>query len=174
MSALPAYDHGDGPLPAYDDGDTLPPTFKIDKAYTTPLVSVSDVKAHLVILGAFRALRESVILEPSPIDPDMRDDVKWTLFLIRAALRFEAWVEYVVRKQARIRGEILPGLLDYEIPPLDVCGCSSDLPYSYRTHKLTRMPRLSNVLPCISPKPLPGTSCETYLYMPSVLTTGCV
>lgn len=125
MSALPAYELGSSSLPAYGagDSDALPPTFKIDKAYTTPLVSVSDVKAHLVILGAFRVLRESVLSESSPIDPEMRDDVKWTLFLTRAALRFEAWVEYVVKKQARIRGEIPPGLLDYEIPPLDVCAC---------------------------------------------------
>lgn len=133
LAVLPEYEHGGDTLPGYDEPspEALPPTFKIDKAYTVPLVSVAHVRAHLLLLGAFSVLKQRVLEEPSPIDPNMREDVKWTLFLTRAALRFEAWVHEVVRKQARIRGQIPPLLQDYEIPPLDVCrylDCSSSFP----------------------------------------------
>ncbi|KAF8320657.1 hypothetical protein DL93DRAFT_2093994 [Clavulina sp. PMI_390] len=111
---LPGYDGPPNPLEA------LPPTFKIGKLYTTPLISVAQVKSHLLVLGAFCRLRRRVLDEPSPIDPFMREDVKWTLFLTRAALRFELWVHEVVSKDARRRGEMPLLLQEYEIPPLDV------------------------------------------------------
>ncbi|KAF8320656.1 hypothetical protein DL93DRAFT_2163647 [Clavulina sp. PMI_390] len=116
-TALPAYDGPPNPL------ETLPPTFKIGTRYTTPLISVAQVKSHLLLLGAFCRLRRRVFEEPSPIDPSMREDVKWVLFLTRAALRFELWVRCVVCKDARRRGEMPLLLQEYEIPPLDVLLC---------------------------------------------------
>ena len=102
---------------------TLPPTFKIgEKGYTTPLISPAQVRAHLLLLAAFCTLKEQVMATESPIDPNMRSDVKWTLFLTRAAFRFETWVNHVVKSRARTRGEAFE-LKDYEIPPLDVREC---------------------------------------------------
>lgn len=122
-SILPGYDQL-GDLHASSTGLILPPTFRIgERGYTTPLISPAQVRAHLLLLGAFCTLKEQVIASESPIDPDMRDDVKWTLFLTRAALRFEAWVMHVVKNRARHRGEVA-GLRDYEVPPLDVCKWS--------------------------------------------------
>lgn len=83
----------------------MPPTFKIGIAYTPPLVAPSEVRAHLLLLGAFHSLKERVLAEPCPLDANMRGDVKWGIFLIRATVRFQAWVECVVGKRERRRGE---------------------------------------------------------------------
>ena len=117
-SAVAAYD--DEIAPSYDPGVQLAPTYKINSSFTPPLVTTALAKAHLDILSAFGALRNQVISAPSEIDANMREDVKWALFLTRAAFRFDTWVRAVVNKQARQRGDITL-LLDTEIPPLDVC-----------------------------------------------------
>lgn len=102
MSALPDYEHDDdgarhGALPSYESTDagsssgsnSLPPTFKIGSTYTPPLVAPSEVRAHLLLLGAFHSLKERVLAEPCPLDGNMREDVKWGIFLIRATVRLD-------------------------------------------------------------------------------------
>jgi hypothetical protein len=124
--ALPAYDSLDLSHhlpPTYDPGPQLAPTFKIGSSFTLPLVSIQEVKAHLQVLGAFHRLREQVRAavpnEREYGEEGLREDVKWCLYLQRAVHRFELWMQKVVRKPERTRGEIT-ALLDDEVPPLDV------------------------------------------------------
>ncbi|KAH7101530.1 hypothetical protein BKA62DRAFT_703261 [Auriculariales sp. MPI-PUGE-AT-0066] len=99
------------PPPGY--GTTLPETFPVGSKKTRPVVSVDEVNAHLVLLGAFSRLKSRVGLandthnESSPIRLEEQD--AWTVFLCRAVHRFQLWISNVHE---------LPQ--EGYIPPLDV------------------------------------------------------
>ncbi|KAG9099237.1 hypothetical protein FS749_001744, partial [Ceratobasidium sp. UAMH 11750] len=108
--------------PSYENDPALPTTFKIGKSYTPPLITPSLVRKHLFVLGAFQTLRrkvEAASYADSGLDPVPTPDIKWGIYLLRANYRFGLWLEKVVKKPERVRGEI-GELTDGEIPPIDV------------------------------------------------------
>lgn len=110
--------------PSYegDHDPALPTTFKVGKSYTPPLITPSSVRKHLFVLAAFQSLKrrvENASYADSGLDPAPEPDVKWALYLLRANHRFHLWLEKVVKKPERERGEISL-LTDVEIPPMDV------------------------------------------------------
>lgn len=110
--------------PSYegDHDPALPTTFKVGKSYTPPLITASPVRKHLFVLAAFQTLKrrvENASYTDSGLDPVPEPDVKWALYLLRANHRFQLWLEKVVKKPERERGEISL-LTDAEIPPMDV------------------------------------------------------
>ncbi|KAG8779145.1 hypothetical protein FRC12_024619 [Ceratobasidium sp. 428] len=108
--------------PSYEKDPALPTTFKIGKSYTPPVITPSLVRKHLFVLGAFQTLRrkvEAADYTTSGLDPIPTPDVKWGIYLLRANYRFGLWLDKVVKKPERERGEI-GELTDGEIPPIDV------------------------------------------------------
>ena len=88
---------------------------KIGAAYTLPLVTPSELEAHLCLLGAFDVLRETVCHAQGgdAAEPNAR----WAVFLARAVYRFEQWVAKVLGSESRMDPSRLS---DDELPPLDV------------------------------------------------------
>ncbi|KAG9113869.1 hypothetical protein FRC07_007714, partial [Ceratobasidium sp. 392] len=108
--------------PSYENDPALPTTFKIGKSYTPPLIAPSLVRKHLFVLAAFQTLRrnvEAASYEDSGLDPIPTADVKWGIYLLRANHRFGLWLDKIVKRPERVRGEI-GELTDGEIPPIDV------------------------------------------------------
>lgn len=102
-------DHDPSDLPpAYPT--SLPDKFRIGMVMTPPLVSVSELQAHLRLLGAFATLRKSV---EATAESKENGDAAWAVFLARAVYRFHRWV-------IRVRPET-DGTLKHEaMPPIDV------------------------------------------------------
>ncbi|KAG8710008.1 hypothetical protein FRC08_017761 [Ceratobasidium sp. 394] len=72
--------------------------------------------------GQLDAQVEGVLAEMKDLsicDPVPTPDIKWGIYLLRANYRFGLWLEKVVKKPERVRGEI-GELTDGEIPPIDV------------------------------------------------------
>lgn len=63
------------------------------KRLTAPLVSVDAVKAHLRLLSAFNQLKKDLIAHQQPelAAASITDEDRWTIFLVKAHTRFEAW-----------------------------------------------------------------------------------
>ncbi|KAG9012488.1 hypothetical protein FRB94_005805 [Tulasnella sp. JGI-2019a] len=70
-------------------------TFHIDKTVVQPLVLPSDLQAHLIILGAFRRLREDVRTQKGKSDFSLKPDEMWSVFLERAVHRFACWATWI-------------------------------------------------------------------------------
>ncbi|CAE6429350.1 unnamed protein product [Rhizoctonia solani] len=124
----PAYHESTSPTqiitrepPSYepDPALPLPTTFKIGKSYTPPLISVSSVRKHLLLLSCFSTLRRNVENAPPSLPLDLDPEVKWAIYLVRADYRFGLWIDKVVNRFERQRGEVAE-LTDAEIPPIDV------------------------------------------------------
>ncbi|KAL5631281.1 hypothetical protein ACGC1H_006961 [Rhizoctonia solani] len=107
--------------PSYepDPALPLPTTFKIGKSYTPPLISVSSVRNHLLLLSCFSTLKRNVEDAPPSLPVELDPEVKWAIYLLRADYRFGIWIDKVVNRPERQRGEITE-LTDAEIPPIDV------------------------------------------------------
>ncbi|KAF8739692.1 EXSHypothetical protein, partial [Rhizoctonia solani] len=110
--------------PSYepDPALPLPTTFKVGKSYTPPLISVSSVRNHLSVLECFATLKRNVenaqpILTSEPLELD--PEIKWAIYLVRANHRFGRWIDNVVNRIERQRGEVVE-LTNEEIPPIDV------------------------------------------------------
>ncbi|GAB1525037.1 hypothetical protein RhiTH_008194 [Rhizoctonia solani] len=110
--------------PSYepDPALPLPTTFKVGKSYTPPLISVSSVQNHLSVLECFATLKRNVenaqpILTSEPLELD--PEIKWAIYLVRANHRFGRWIDNVVNRIERQRGEVVE-LTNEEIPPIDV------------------------------------------------------
>jgi len=69
---------------------SLPDTFPIGGKQISPVVSVSELRDHLRILGSFAKLPDSVKAATSGDKTDA--DNAWALFLSRAVYRFHRWV----------------------------------------------------------------------------------
>ena len=78
-----------------------------------PLISMSKIKAHLRLTGAFMALFQEV--DGGTFDPDQPPPQAFTSFLARAVHRFELWLKHIVLP-SKNRSSIAPN----EFPPLDV------------------------------------------------------
>ncbi|CAE6416730.1 unnamed protein product [Rhizoctonia solani] len=124
----PAYHESTSPTrtvtrepPSYepDPALPLPTTFKIGKSYTPPLISVSSVRNHLLLLSCFSTLKRNVEDAPPSLPVELDPEVKWAIYLLRADYRFGVWVDKVVNRSERQRGEVAE-LTDAEIPPIDV------------------------------------------------------
>ncbi|KAG9128428.1 hypothetical protein FRC07_012536 [Ceratobasidium sp. 392] len=105
-------------VPGYDT-TTPSKLYNIGKLSTLPLVTIAELKAHLLLLGAFEQLKrkceEADLVDLQKKLPPLRTEAKWPLFLERARERFDLWVAKVVNGR--------PGrtnLWHEEIPPLDV------------------------------------------------------
>ncbi|KAJ1304754.1 hypothetical protein OPQ81_005892 [Rhizoctonia solani] len=107
--------------PSYepDPALPLPTTFKIGKSYTPPLISVSSVRNHLLVLSCFSTLKRDVENAPPSLSFELDPEIKWAIYLLRADYRFGVWIDKVVSRLERQRGEVTE-LTDAEIPPVDV------------------------------------------------------
>ncbi|EUC64071.1 BAR domain protein, putative [Rhizoctonia solani AG-3 Rhs1AP] len=124
----PAYHESTSPTqtvtrepPSYepDPALPLPTTFKIGKSYTPPLISVSSIRNHLLLLSCFSTLKQNVQDAPPSLPVELDPEVKWAIYLLRADYRFGVWIDKVVNRSERQRGEVTE-LTDAQIPPIDV------------------------------------------------------
>ena len=73
--------------PSYSEYPTeLPPTFPIGKKKVQPLVNVTELRAHLKLLGAFDSLKRSVVEQRFP--EGMNEEQAWVVFVNKAVHRF--------------------------------------------------------------------------------------
>ncbi|CAG7854222.1 SubName: Full=Uncharacterized protein {ECO:0000313/EMBL:CCA67541.1} [Serendipita indica DSM 11827] len=99
------------PAPVYTQYPTeLPPTFPIGVHRTAPLVNVTELQAHLRLLGAISKLKSDV--QTRGVSARSKDTA-WVVFVNRAVFRFFEWVNALW-----IPSE--PGLDETRVPPLDV------------------------------------------------------
>ncbi|KAG8705183.1 hypothetical protein FRC08_001785 [Ceratobasidium sp. 394] len=105
-------------VPGYDT-TTPSKLYNIGKLSTLPLVTIAEVKARLLLLGAFEQLRrkceEADLVDVQKKLPPLRREAKWPLFLERARERFDLWVAKVMDGRPE-----RTCLWHEEIPPLDV------------------------------------------------------
>ena len=100
-------------LPTYDQHLTQVPTsFPIADKNVLPFVNITELQAHLRILGAFDILKWKVQDQPRP--EGMSKDDAWALFVHRAVYRFYAYL------QAEWHGGAIQGSSEATMPPLDV------------------------------------------------------
>ncbi|KAL7410857.1 hypothetical protein BDY24DRAFT_417697 [Mrakia frigida] len=114
----------DYPDPGLVDPKTqLPKTFRVGSHDVAPLVNLQEVKAHLLLLGAFDSLKHYIVGLPcdpavAKIQPPLDDDAKWALFVKRSAWRFEKyWKGLEEAREQEGPGEEFK---EEELPPLDV------------------------------------------------------
>ncbi|KAG8765202.1 hypothetical protein FRC15_007150, partial [Serendipita sp. 397] len=101
------------PTPSYSEYPTsLPAHFPIGSYQPTPLVSVTELQAHLRLLGAFHKLKEDVQSQVEGIAATNKE-LGWVIFVNRAVYRFFAWTAATWNKSS-------PTLSEMYIPPLDV------------------------------------------------------
>jgi hypothetical protein len=101
--------------PSYNEYPTeLPATFPIGKHKVPPLVNVTDLQAHLRLLGAFDRLRYTVQHPAEGIPSGMQHEHLWVLFLNRAVYRFEAFMTAIWPNNVVIAST------EATMPPLDV------------------------------------------------------
>ncbi|KAH7101533.1 hypothetical protein BKA62DRAFT_770548 [Auriculariales sp. MPI-PUGE-AT-0066] len=115
---------------------SLPETFSIGFKHTSPLVSIDEVKAHLLVLGAFNKLKLRVT-HANAANGGLEAQDAWTVFLCRAVHRFQLWIESV---------QELPqaGYL----PPLDVLMVWHSYmlnPFIYEEDSKRMIPRLAEL-----------------------------
>jgi hypothetical protein len=91
---------------------TFPTTFPIGEKNVHPLVNITELQAHLRILGAFDILKWKVQDQPRP-EGMSKDDI-WALFVNRAVHRFYAYL------QAPWPSGTVQGSTEATMPPLDV------------------------------------------------------
>ncbi|KAF8511640.1 hypothetical protein BU17DRAFT_97089 [Hysterangium stoloniferum] len=99
--------------PAYTEYPTkLPDKFPIGEHNVQPLVNVTELQAHLRLLGAIHALKQKVQAQQVGIAAEDRN-LAWIVYVNRAVHRFYKWTEtsWVMSS---------PGLNETTIPPLDV------------------------------------------------------
>lgn len=100
----------DGQLPVYTEYPTeLPTTFPIGKQEVPPLVNITELQAHLRILGAFDQLKKSVEASQYPSGVSA-----WVIFVNRAVHRFYKWLNSPSREG------VIPASSEETMPPLDV------------------------------------------------------
>ena len=134
MATLPPSYVPQSHLPAYGETGTssavpidtpidssLPTSFTINGKEVQPLVRPSDLRAHLVLLGAFLRLREEIHTQKQqacfPTEPNDR----WTVFIAKAVYRFQCWVERIMVHGEDQEDREMRGILrEDECPPLDV------------------------------------------------------
>jgi hypothetical protein len=110
--------------PTYSEYPTeLPDLFPIGKRQAKPLVNVTELQAHLKLLGAFHELKREV--EAQAVEAGVANrsqalsvsienkDQAWVIFVNRAVHRFFAWTSVEWNMS-------LPGLHADVMPPLDV------------------------------------------------------
>ena len=103
------------PPPAYTEYPTeLPTTFPIGKHEVPPLVNVTDLQAHLRLLGAFDRLKYTVQHPDGGPPAGMQQEHLWILFLNRAVQRFEVFMS------ATWPNNIVVASTEATMPPLDV------------------------------------------------------
>lgn len=101
--------------PSYTEYPTeLPTTFPIGKHEVPPLVNVTDLQAHLRLLGAFDRLKFIVEHPVDGLPPGIRREHLWLLFLNRAVHRFEIFMS------ATWSGDVVVASTEASMPPLDV------------------------------------------------------
>ncbi|KAG8772209.1 hypothetical protein FRC20_002851 [Serendipita sp. 405] len=101
------------PTPSYSEYPTsLPAHFPIGAHQPTPLLSVTELQAHLRLLGAFHKLKEDVQSQVEGIAATNKE-LGWVIFVNRAVCRFFAWTAATWNKSS-------PTLSETYIPPLDV------------------------------------------------------
>jgi hypothetical protein len=99
--------------PTYSEYPTeLPELFPIGKHQVKPLVNVTELQAHLKLLGAFHELKQEVETQPLG-DGAANKDEAWVIFVNRAVYRFFSWASAQWNLSA-------PGLYADMMPPLDV------------------------------------------------------
>lgn len=105
------------PPPSYPV--SLPPSFRVGKHYTPPVVTGEELLAHLRILGAFHALRDQIRNEGFE---SLTPDDAWYAFTARAVHRFKLWVDKVVEFESLSAPSLGSDghLVEEMIPPLDV------------------------------------------------------
>ncbi|KAG8821508.1 hypothetical protein FRC17_009795 [Serendipita sp. 399] len=92
----------------------LPSHFSIGTSVSTPLVDTTELKAHLILLGAIHKLKEDVQRQESGVAATNKD-LSWVVFVNRAVYRFFAWTSATWDKTPS------PSAFTEEfVPPLDV------------------------------------------------------
>lgn len=126
--APPSYDPSQtaGELPGYDNIVESLVVYTIGGQHTTPLVSIAEIKAHLLLLAAFHRLHTLVTEaewwyndKTTSLDFRPLPEAKWGLFVTRAHHRFGLWLRQIVKRPSRTSGA-LAHLQKKEVPPLDV------------------------------------------------------
>ncbi|CAE6480069.1 unnamed protein product [Rhizoctonia solani] len=107
------------PTASSSNPQSLPPTFIINQRTIGPfdLITLDEIKAHLVLLGAFARLEARV---KSQKDVDFRGstDELWAIYVARAVDRFAAWVSKGLPNDLDTSHPRM--LNEDEVPPLDV------------------------------------------------------
>ena len=99
--------------PAYSEYPThLPDNFPIGQYKIQPLVNVTELQAHLRLLGAINKLREEVQSQENGVAATNKD-LAWVVFVNRAVHRFYAWASSSCSPGSS-------GLDETVIPPLDI------------------------------------------------------
>ncbi|KAG8865591.1 hypothetical protein FRC20_009674 [Serendipita sp. 405] len=99
--------------PTYADYPTeLPTQFSVGAYQSAPIVNVTELQAHLRLLGAFHKLKEDVQAQDTGIAATDKD-LGWVVFVNRAVYRFFCWTAATWNKPS-------PDLRETYIPPLDV------------------------------------------------------
>lgn len=139
-------DKDEHPPPYAEHLTQVPTTFPIGigEKNVHPLVNVTELQAHLRILGAFDILKCKVQDQPRP-EGMSKDDV-WALFVNRAVHRFYAYL------QAPWPSGTIQGSSEATMPPLDVLMVwHSYLLVGRRSVRLGRVSLLSRFLGFLAP-----------------------
>jgi hypothetical protein len=101
--------------PSYTEYPTeLPTTFPIGEHEVPPLINVTDLQAHLRLLGAFHRLKYIVQHPEGGPPPGMQQEHLWILFLNRAVKRFESFMSAIWPY------DVVVASTEATMPPLDV------------------------------------------------------
>ncbi|CAE6461890.1 unnamed protein product, partial [Rhizoctonia solani] len=132
--------------------ESKPPTLAINGKITGPfdLITVQEVKTHLVFLGAFARLKAEVKSQKG-VDVRGSTDELWAVYLARAVDRFAAWVSKGLPIDLDASNARL--LNEYEVPPLDVLMAWHAYLLNPRVHYEDGVTKKSQLLG-ISPFPL--------------------
>ncbi len=90
----------------------LPPTFPIGMKNVQPLVNVTELQAHLKLLGAFDGLKRGVVEQRLP--EGMNKEQAWVVFVNKAVHRFYTLL------QANWPNGCVVASSEMTMPPLDV------------------------------------------------------
>lgn len=99
--------------PIYSEYPTeLPDTFPIGQHKIQPLVNVTELEAHLRLLGAIHKLKTDVQTQEDGVAATNKDKA-WVVFVNKAVHRFYTWA-------SSPWSQTTPGLNESFIPPLDI------------------------------------------------------
>ncbi|KAG8768001.1 hypothetical protein FRC15_005345, partial [Serendipita sp. 397] len=99
--------------PTYSEYPTeLPSQLPIGSYKPTPVVNVTELQAHLRLLGAFHKLKEEVQRQQVGVAAGDRE-LAWVVFVNRAVYRFYCWTTATWNRSS-------PAISETYIPPLDV------------------------------------------------------